>query len=428
MYRRTTTPAVRGLRCLNGSSTFSCCSAPIAQRFSTTSRNGTVQSRLHSVKLALGLLMMAIADVRALFRETDNAELNKVLGVIQEKIIFPAYLPDKQKKIVFSPKKQNYLRQNPIVIELEGVEHRFEHINQQKDLPAPNKLLNQVLDAMETPADWDNLPTLLAGYYKGGINTSGAIFSGKVTRKATDKGSVLPIVECAKQNADTGFFIGTREQIAHLLRTVCKRVDTSKDNLERMGSAIKMADQVFGVLQRPDHVKQYGAEKSRDMLQFSATGRGLALYSRAQYYKALKDAGESTESALASLIDEIHVLSSVWAQNLGKGILSMTDFQELYPWKDELTTESKTVSCLTGHRYVDVLARNIRALEIVQDLARDHPEDFTTVAALIEQNLKPASLEIDSHVVDFLSRSKGAHNDAWIKSYEYILNREAKLA
>ena len=416
MYRQSATPAVRALLRADASSPSAYLNG--LQRFSTTARN----------------------DVRALFGETENPELKKVFDVIQDKIIFPSYLPAKQRGIVFSPLKRNYLEQNPIVIEVEGVEHKFKTIDRHKDIPKSHKLLREALGAMKTPSDWENLPTLLAGFHKAGTKLNSRSYgervsrSSGITRLACQQGQVQPIIESAKQASETGFYIATKEQLCYIMEAICKKVDEAEGDLEALSSAVKMVDLVLEIVQRPDHVKFVDAKTPRDQLQFSLMARAYALNARARLFKARKDAGESAEADLVHLTDEIKLLSSLWSAHAEQAVSEIPEIRAIFP-RTNIPTEftkkctgadnnTERVRCLGRANYVMTLARHIQSIELVQKLANEYPEDFSDISTALEKQLLPASRKLDAHLKEFSQDANAQPTEFSMASYQTLLGRQ----
>lgn len=81
------------------------------------------------------------------------------------KIIFPARLPKSKRKLISNAKNSKKIEADPIIIEVEGYEHRFPILDYHQDsIPPSRKLLRDTVRQMETRADWDNLGRVLSGY------------------------------------------------------------------------------------------------------------------------------------------------------------------------------------------------------------------------------------------------------------------------
>ena len=208
-------------------------SLPLATRrpFSSTTSRCTVMLFLFLFlllttnwsRLSYRQLTPISVAVRAVFSETENDELRNVLKMIQEKIILPAYLPEKQRRIVFDPKKRSYLEQNPIIIEVDGLEHKFSSIDRFKDVENSKKALSRALEHMHTPEDWTNLGPLLAGYRRAGIRLK-AKHLGKIVRVAGTRGQIFAVIECAKQSDKTGFTLKNPEVVARVFAFINDKI------------------------------------------------------------------------------------------------------------------------------------------------------------------------------------------------------------
>lgn len=280
------------------------------------------------------------AGVSALFKRTDNEELNTILHEIQDKIILPAYLPPKQRKIIFSEKKKAYLEQNPIEIEVEGFEHRFKHINRKSDIPPTNEITDKAMRAMKTREDWDNLGTLLAGLKNANQMTDPARM-GKILRYVTAAGQTGAAIGCLKQFRETGLVVASKEVLLRLYTSICKDVNEAEGNLEVLQKIQRWSDIVQDVIRRPEHEEKirklhvgvdnyaekqmqsasedlkvdlrkiFGATSNADLAN-SVFARTMALHPRIAVVKAKQAAGVDAETDIVKLNDEIEAVTSLW--------------------------------------------------------------------------------------------------------------------
>ncbi|ODA80012.1 hypothetical protein RJ55_02970 [Drechmeria coniospora] len=327
-----------------------------------------------------------MAAVRAVFAETDNSELNAVLQTIQEKIILPAYLPEKQRKLVFNPKMRSYLEQNPIVIEVDGLEHKFSSLDRFKGIENSKRILNQALDKMETTSDWSNLGTLLAGYKKAGIKLM-AKHWGRVARVAGTRGHVFAVIECAKQADKTGLLLTNRELVVRVLAYVNAKITESKWDATETKQALCWAEQVLDLLQKPEHM--LSTKRARDRLHFSRLVRGLALFARASALQVKKDAGEPVEKDVVLLKDELALLGSLWEGSLEKDLSELEEFALLHPTLERNSSPNGTRNPkgLNGSAYVQVLAQNIKGISLARKLLAEEAKILAPVEGALEKHL-----------------------------------------
>ncbi|CAM1505334.1 Fc.00g109710.m01.CDS01 [Cosmosporella sp. VM-42] len=350
--------------------------------------------------------------VSAVFSETDNAELNRVLNTIQEKIIFPAYLPPKQRELVFDPKMRNHLQQNPVVIELDGLEHKFSTIDRFKDIPNSKKILNQALDLMKTKEEWDNLATLLAGYHKAAVKLQRFHYA-RVIRMAGTRGSPYTIIECAKQAHKTGLTLKEKEYVVQLLVCINAKITncTPEEKKSEAAQALKWTELVVDLLQRPEHSVE-GAQPA-DRLHFSPFVRGLLVFTQASAAQATQQAGEPIEAELAALAENVELLTSIWARHDIGDISKVQDVQDLNPLSQQ--SRSKVYdAALSGSSYVQVLAQNIKGLALARELVGD-----------AAQGLKPVEEAIQKHLTDFvLAGHKYRYGKGWPEVYEQVMGEK----
>jgi hypothetical protein len=346
---------------------------------------------------------MSIA-VRAVFSETDNTELNNTLNSIQERIILPAHLPEKQRKIVFDPKKRSHLEQNPIIIEVDGLEHKFSSIDRFKGIENSKKALSKALDSMQSAEDWANLGTLLAGYKKAGIKLKTSHW-GKIVRLAGTRGQIYAVIECAKQADKTGLVFKTPETAVRTLAFVNDKITDSAWDASETRQALKWAEIVLDLLQRPEHAMS--SQNTRDRLHFSRPVRGMILFARASAAKA----GQAAERDVNLLKDEVALLASLWKDAVNKDLLEIPEFASLNPLVERQASDNgnRIPQALNGSAYIQVLSQNIKGIELAQELVADDAK-----------SLSPILNTLKSHLQDFAAKSE-SRTESWAEEYEKVM-------
>lgn len=346
--------------------------------------------------------------MRATFAETENGELDVILKKIQETIILPAYLPQKQRRIVFDPQMRSYLEQNPIVIEVEGMEHKFSSLNRFSDIEDSKTILKNALEKMQTADDWNNLATLLAGYKKAGIKLQ-PVQMGKIVRLAGETGNIYSIIECAEQAYETGLSLSKAETTVRLLLFVNDKSINNKGDAAQANQALRWTTKVMDLLQRSESKLATG--NTRDRLHFSKAVRGLVLFARASAVKANEAAGEAVEQQMTLLRDEVELVGSLWKDSLGQDITQVPDFSSLNP-KFDGARNNKTLQqnpTLSGSGYIQVLAQNIKAMSLTREIVGDEAKQLQDVEA-----------QLKSHAEQFLDNA-GEAKESWTKEYKRII-------
>ncbi|CAH0049208.1 unnamed protein product [Clonostachys solani] len=358
--------------------------------------------------------------VPVLFRETGNEKLDKILNEIQEKIILPARLPPKKRAVVFDPNRRSYLEQNPIVIEVEGLEHNFTTIDKHHDIPKPGKIFFAALDEMETARDWRNLATMLAGYKSGNIKLP-ARFQGKIARIAAKKGFANILIECANEADKTGFYIRNKELLSHILTDITTKVTAAGGDWEQIQKLVKSIDSLLDILQRPSHRED--VSNLRDRLHYSLTARGQILLARSALVKAKHEAGEPVEKELDLLLEDIKAFISLWEPLLEQQVADIPEFAELLPRTEK--TRREAPPRLAPYAYVASLARNVKGIRAAHHTAKQHPE-FKSIDDKLDSVLLPVANAIDSHVAGFISTSPKRSELA--EAYKAVVGDEPKNA
>lgn len=381
------------------------------RQFSSTAPNGTFFEMSNCICLqhpnVPELILTSIA-VRAVFSETDNVELNNILSSIQENIILPAHLPEKQRKIVFDPKKRSHLEQNPIIIEVDGLEHKFSSIDRFKGIENSKKALSKALDSMQTAEDWANLGTLLAGYKKAGIRLK-ANHWGKIVRVAGTRRHIYAVIECAKQSDKTGFVFKTPETAVRVLAFVNDKITESAWDANETKQALKWSEVVLDLLQRPEHT--VSSQLTRERLHFSRLVRGMTLFARASAVKV----GQAAERDVNLLKDEVVLLSSLWEDAVNKDLLEVPEFANLNPLVERNASENGNhiPQALNGSAYIQVLAQNIKGIEIAQEVLGG--EEAKTLSPILKT--------LNSHLQDFATKST-SRAESWAAEYEKVMGNK----
>ncbi|CAH0014947.1 unnamed protein product [Clonostachys rhizophaga] len=359
--------------------------------------------------------------VPVLFRETGNEKLDKILSEIQEKIILPARLPPKKRSVVFDPNKRSYLEQNPIVIEVEGLEHNFTTIDKHHGIPKTGTIFFAALDEMETARDWRNLATMLAGFKSANIKL-GARFHGKIARIATRKGFANILIECANEADKTGFYIRNKELLNHILTDITTKVTAAGGDWEQIQKLVRNADNLLDILQRPSHRED--VRNVRDRLSYSLTARGQILLARSALVKAKHEAGEPVAKELDLLLEDVKAFISLWEPLLEQQVADIPEFAELLPRTGK--TSKKTPPRLAPTPYVVSLARNVKGIRAAHHTAKQHPE-FKSIDEKLDSVLLPVANAIESHVAGFIS-TLPKRSDELAEVYKAVVGNEPKNA
>ncbi|RGP60144.1 hypothetical protein FSPOR_10827 [Fusarium sporotrichioides] len=317
----------------------------------------------------------------AVFAETENPELNKILIDVQEKIILPAYLPETQRKIVYNPSKSDYMRRNPIVIELDGLEHTFSPIDIKKDIPNSKKALTQATRLMKTKEEWDNIATFLAGYKKAGIKLEQDHYLSLI-RRACAAQQEYSIIECAKQADKTGLALNRDSSITLLMSSINRKIYDSTREEGDILQALKWNRLIWDLIQRPEHERR-GLDIRR-VAHASPVIRGLLLFSQAHTIQAQQATGESAEKLTNELRDNVEFIAAKWKVQAHRDVIDSWHLTKLNVRSDHQIWEKKDP--LSPFYYIRVLAQNIRAMELAQEIIGDDAKDLMRFHDTLEKH------------------------------------------
>ncbi len=299
---------------------------------------------------------------------------------------------------------KSYLEQNPVVIEIEGLEHKFSSIDRFKGVVNSKKILKEALAKMQTREDWSNLGPLLAGYKKAGIKLQPNHW-GKIVRVAGSAGHIYTVLECAKQADETGLQLSGYETTVRILAQVNDKIVTSEGSVSKAAQALKWSELVLDLLQRPHHAASKQANGSK--VHFSRVVRGLALYSRAAAIKAMQVADQDVELQLTLLRDEAELLKSLWSDVDISNLNEVDDFSRLNPVL-ERESDVRINKALNGSAYVQTLAQNIKGLSLTRELLGTEAQDLQKFEAAIAQ-----------HLQQFVEGNK-QRKEGWAAEYEQV--------
>lgn len=363
-------------------------------------------------------------------QETESTELNKILKHIQDKIILPTYLPKKQRQIVFDVGKRTYLRENPIVMEVEGHEHTFNTIDKAKDLEPAGPMLIKILGLMNSPGEWENLAIVLAGYKRANIKLSPET-RGLIARKAIIADRIDALLECATHADKTGMYIMNKE----ILTRVLSGINTSSQggSLKDARKALKQADRVLELVQRREHSDRWVAGTKGDKPHFSLVARMLALFTRAKYVKMLKSMDQDTTKDQLLLHDEALFVSSLYKSQKVDSVELLRDLMELNPkndreryvWLKKAMKEAfknKTarpmdngLRGLNASGYIVTLAQSMQGLRLTQEILGSGVE-----------SLIPLADGLDAHITQFAQETEAQadRKKEWAKIYKTVVGTE----
>ncbi|OAA67380.1 hypothetical protein ISF_03556 [Cordyceps fumosorosea ARSEF 2679] len=270
-----------------------------------------------------------------------------------------------------------FMQSNPIIIEVDGIEHRFSPIDRSKDIPNSKKSFNKVMNLMETPEDWANLGTLLAGYKKAGVKLRSQHW-GKIVRRAEETGNIYAVIECTKQAEKTGLKLQTHEMVVRLLAGINDKIING--NQAATVQAVKWMDMTLDLLHRQDQVKKREAAADAKV-HASRLARGLVLFTRASAVSAKQAVGEDAAAELTLLKDELELLNTLWKNADLKDLASLPEFAVLNP---KAVEKHKN---LNGAAFVGVIAQNMKAISLARELVPAAAQKLHTVETALSEHL-----------------------------------------
>ncbi|KAF9771156.1 hypothetical protein IL306_011259 [Fusarium sp. DS 682] len=347
----------------------------------------------------------------AVFAETKNPQLNEILTEIQEKIILPAHLPEKARKLVFDPEKSDFIQRNPVTIELDGLEHTFKTIDRFHDVPNSKKAFAEATKLMKTKEEWDNVSTLLAGYKKAGIKLK-RWHADAVTRRAGYHRQPYVVIECAQQVEKTGLCLHRDCTVILLLTSINQKIISPQGQESETQQAMKWNKMVWDIIQRPEHLAKNTPPRRQPHM--NPIIRGIILFSQTSAVKEQQAAGAPVEDLIRELQDNVEFIASAWAEresdDLSKSPYLNPLNHRVKPYSDHYVPERQHLS---PFHYIYALIQNIRAIELAQEIIGDDAKDLQPIHDLMEQ-----------HIEDFIKMSPGRNSYGWDLGYEKVTGRK----
>lgn len=165
----------------------------------------------------------------------------------------PSHLTSDQRNLIYKQRNHKSLITDPVIATLDGEEFTLRPINRRQDLPNLRKSLYAAAELMKTKGDWDNLPRLLEGLRHGGLKTTPNALT-ILSRKAGSAGRQDVLLECARQVEATGYRLYDSEVVRQTLWWFQAMAVDSKFEAEATKKALAWSEQIFEMMELPQHV------------------------------------------------------------------------------------------------------------------------------------------------------------------------------
>ncbi|RYO89696.1 hypothetical protein DL766_007203 [Monosporascus sp. MC13-8B] len=187
------------------------------------------------------------------FTPTSSKDLDELLNTVRHKIILPSYLPQAQRKKIYSPKYEKALQSDPVIIEIDGEVLKFRHMNPLAgDIPETRRSVMDAVSRFRTADDFVNLQPLLEGlYYTGRKFDPG--FYAKIVRIAGQRGRVYDALACARMARRTGLRLDSSEKANEVLHFVQFKAVDAGFAPEDTARALRWAELVVDMLADEQH-------------------------------------------------------------------------------------------------------------------------------------------------------------------------------
>ncbi len=193
--------------------------------------------------------------------------------------------------------------------------HKFGYISKRRDLPSTTETWRSALSLMKTPADIQNIATLLEGCARAHIKVPESMRS-KIIRTAAKNNNLQVVVECVKAPKRTGFKLNTPELVNELLISIQLPAINSGWDEAKTKAALKQTTLILNVLEGESHRPRLSA-KGRFPLYRDPSSLAARLHLAAARAVHHQD-GKDVDGKVAEYARE---LLKVWPE--GQGLLSV---------------------------------------------------------------------------------------------------------
>jgi hypothetical protein len=316
-----------------------------------------------------------------LFSKTSSPELDDRLHDVLTKVILPTHLHPQTRKRLYDDKYKDTLKMNPIVIEIEGLEHKFQHMDR-FDPTVPNNaaIVRDVVPLMATAADWANLPVLLSGLQRA-RGPLGMVHKLKIIRQAGRSGNIHAVVDCAARAGKTGFYLTEPETVTALLYWIMRVALDARWEEAATGRAISWAERVLELLESPTQ-REMLARQSKDLPSMIPLHRDPLALAQVLHLVAVRSVrqhgGQDPDGRVARYAGQV---ARCWPQ--GEGLL------KLYGDEAYKVVRGQQFLAMGRTQYLKVASPALQGLELAAPLVE--PE----IAAQLESTIKALRGEVE---------------------------------
>ncbi|SPO04505.1 uncharacterized protein DNG_07190 [Cephalotrichum gorgonifer] len=318
------------------------------------------------------------APKKVIFDPTSDPKLDDILTEMLHKIILPARLPKDKLKIISHEKNAQKLRVDPVIIEVEGYEHRFPILDFTQDtIPKSSALLKNALKLMKTREDWGNLVRILAGYRNAGrhVTTQQVL---DLIRYAGKTGNIYAVIDAFRNVKESRLRIRSvprADAILHYIQAMAVDADyAEKEARQAKTWAILLRE----LMEDGDHAKVPAA--GRVPLHREPSVVGQTLHAVASY-AALHQGGKDVDGKVAELAA---TLTHVWPE--GKNLAEIhknTLPDDAAPGKRiEFMQESDAHLAIAISRRISATCFTLRGIEHAKEMVE--PEVAAGLAPIEE--------------------------------------------
>lgn len=240
-----------------------------------------------------------------------------------------------------------------MIIEIDGLTHRFEHIPLEAR-PSTRACVYNALQKMETARDWSNFIRLFAGLRRAHIHLSMQNWV-KIIRQVGTKRQIYSIIDAARQTRRTGLVLDVPAKLHEvLLFTQLKALEAgwAKEELEQ---ALRWSVMVLDMVADPRH--EMAESRRPAWFSWPLARDPLALTAPLHLAAALAvghHGGQDTDGQVATWTKQV---VAAWPE--GKGVM------DLYPQAAYEDGKNGGVSSLnSGGDYVSKVAMALHGLQL----------------------------------------------------------------
>lgn len=206
--------------------------------------------------LVVAIVDSCVAELVPTFTPTSSPELDALLNKFRTKLFIPMSLSQQYKRIVFSPKKSETLKTNPVAVKVNpGLSDEEFILEPLTGMELRRSDTIEVLKSMKTREDWRNFIPFLIGSIRSRHPLGRAVLE-RAIRNAGETGNADVILEAAKRVSETGITFSNLPLAVKAFQAFRLKALEAGFKGEDLTSSLRLANQAAWLMNDPAHAQR----------------------------------------------------------------------------------------------------------------------------------------------------------------------------